>query len=232
MNSSAMRRLEMFVRVREYGATRAAVYPPASRGGELLAEVNNVLTGLEAQTAAQSSGKRAGKEKTTLKSVARAALREELEAISRTARALALTVPGLDDKFRLPRNVGDQVWLATARSFAADAQPLKAEFIRRGLPAEFLADLDAAIAEFEQAIDQRAHSTGARVAATAAIDELIERGMNAVRELDAIVRNTARHDPAALAEWLSASHVERAAQHAVNKPAQPAQAVTPTQPRQ
>jgi hypothetical protein len=31
-------------------------------------------------------------------------LREDLEAINRTARAMAVDVPGLDDKFRVPRN--------------------------------------------------------------------------------------------------------------------------------
>jgi hypothetical protein len=38
--------------------------------------------------------------------------------------------------------------------------------------------------------------------------------MNAVRELDAIVRNTFRDDPATLAEWTSARHIERAPRHA------------------
>jgi hypothetical protein len=47
------------------------------------------------------------------------------------------------------------------------------------------------------------------VAATVAVSDAAERGHNAVRELDAIVRNIFRDDPAALAEWESASHVER-----------------------
>jgi len=35
----------------------------------------------------------------------RAALRDDLEAINRTARATADDVPGIDDKFRIPRIV-------------------------------------------------------------------------------------------------------------------------------
>lgn len=63
------------------------------------------------------------------------------------------------------------------------------------------------------------------VEATAAIDKLIEGGMTAVRELDPIVRNIFANEPAKLAAWLSASHVERAprrktqAQHPPTPPA-------------
>jgi hypothetical protein len=225
MKDSETRRLEMFIRVREFGTAQADVFTATTRGGEVIAQVNSAISELEEHGATQSSGTRTAREKTTLKAVARAALREDLEAISRTARALALSTPGLNDKFRIPRNLGDQAWLAAARSFAQDAEPLKAEFIRRGLPANFLEDLDAGITEFEQSISSRAHVTGARVAATAAIDDAIERGMNAVRELEAIVRNTFRDDPATLAQWTSASHTERTSRHnPVTPPAPPAPA--------
>jgi hypothetical protein len=220
MKDTEVRRLEMFIRVRQFGATRQASFPKDTRGSEVLAQVNAVITELEGHATTQASGARAAKEGTALKAVARAALREDLEAISRTARAMALTMPGLADKFRLPRNAGDQALLTAARAFAQDAAPLKEEFTRRGLPAGFLSELNAGITAFEESINSRAQKTGTRIAATVAVDDAIERGMNAVRELDAIVRNVFRNDPAALAEWTSASHVERAPNHA-NTPKPP-----------
>jgi hypothetical protein len=213
MKDSEIRRLEMFIRVREFGTAHANAFPANTRGGEVFALLNTIITEMQGHADKQSAGTRATREVTTLKAVARAALREDLEAINRTARALALTTPGLDDKFRLPRNAGDQTWLAAARSFAADADPLKAEFIRRGLPQDFLDDLNSDITAFEESIGSREQKTGERVAATVAIDESIERGMNAVRELDAIVQNIFRDDPATLAHWTSASHTERAPRH-------------------
>jgi hypothetical protein len=221
MNDAATRRLEMFIRVREFGTTRTNVLKTAARGDEVLTELGAGITTLETHATAQASGTRAGKERTTQRSAAFAALREDLEAINRTARALALSTPGLDDKFRLPRNASVQVWLAAARSFAQDAEPLKAEFVRRGLPDDFIDDLKADIGELEQTINRQAQDTGARIAATAAIDDAIERGMNAVIEIDAIVRNKFRNDPATLAEWTSASHVERAPRHRAPAHAQP-----------
>jgi hypothetical protein len=225
MKDSEVRRLEMFIRVRAFGLAHADAFHANTRGGEVLAILNSIITEMEVHADAQSSGTRAAREVTTLKSIRRAALREDLEAISRTARAMALTTPGLDDKFRQPRNVGDQAWLAAARSFAADAVSLKTEFIRRGLPQAFLDDLNADIHDFEESISSRAQTSGERVSATVAIDESIERGINAVRELDATVQNVFRDDASTLAHWTSASHTERGPRHQA-----PAVQPTPTQP--
>lgn len=224
MKDSETRRLEMFIGVREFGAAHAQSFPADSRGGEVLAEINSVITEMQNHAASQDSGKRASKEGTTLVAVARAELREEIDAIQNTARGMAHAIPGVAEKFHLPSHMRDQELLTVARAFAADAAPLKTEFVRRGMPASFLEDLAAHIETFEQSIGGREQKTGARVAATAAIDGAIERGINAVRELDAIVRNIFRNDAATLAEWTSASHTERASRGATTDtpPAQPA----------
>jgi hypothetical protein len=133
-----------------------------------------------------------------------------MEAISRTARSMAFDAAGLEDRFRLPHMPKDQELLTAARAFSADAQPLAAEFERRGLPANFLADLAADIETFEQAVNRKSSGRSAHVAATAAIDDLIEDGMRRLRQLDTVVRNIFTDDPATLAAWTSASHVGRA----------------------
>src|SRR5205085_9347901 len=118
-------RLEMFISVRQFGAKYKDAFPSDSRAPELFAQLDDIITQLEAHAIAQASGKSAGKEGSKLRAAARAALQDALEAISRTARVIAFTTPGLEDKFRLPRNVGDQALLVVARSFAQDAVPLK-----------------------------------------------------------------------------------------------------------
>jgi hypothetical protein len=158
----------------------------------------------------QVSGLSTAQQGVTGKAAARDELRRDMEAISRTARSMAFDTPGIEDKFRLPRQPKDQEWLNAARAFAADAQPLAAEFVRRGLPADFLADLASDIESFEQAIIRTTSGRSAHVAATAAIDDLIEDGMKYLRQLDTVVRNIFADDPASLAAWISASHVERA----------------------
>jgi hypothetical protein len=219
MNDMERRRLEMFIRVREFGLTHTAQFPPTSFASEQLIVVDSAINALESHTSAQSSGKSAVRQSTTSKAVARDELMRDLEAISRTARAIAQTIPGLADKFRIPHNQSNQTVLAVARAVLSDALPLKAEFIRRGMPANFLEDLQDDIDVMEDAITRKVQGAGSQVAATAAIDTEIERGMNAVRQLDPIMRNTFSGNPAILAAWHSASHVERAPRRA--KPTTP-----------
>ena len=209
MKDTERRRLEMFMRVREFGTAHAAQFPPTSFAGEQLAALDSAINALETHASAQSSGRSGARAGAAGKAAARDELLRDLEAISRTARSMALTTPGLDDRFRLPQNRSDQDVLAAARAAATDAPPLKAEFVRRGMPADFLEDLAADIEAMEQAISQKAQGTESHIAATAAIDAEVERGMTAVRQLDPVVRNTFASDPSTLAAWLSASHVAR-----------------------
>lgn len=226
MKDTERRRLEMFIRVREFGTSHAAQFPPSSFANEQFAILNDAIDTLETHTSAQSSGRGTARQGASSKAAARDELMRDLEAISRTARAMGQTTPGLDDKFRIPHNQGNQVVLAFARAAAADALPLQAEFIRRGMPADFLEDLQADIDLMEQAIARQAQGTESHVTATAAIDREIERGMNAVRQLDPVMRNMFAADPATLAAWMSASHVERpprrSAQSSPTPPAPPA----------
>lgn len=227
MNDHETRRSETFMRVREFGNERAAQFPRESFAGERLLALGAIITGLEAHASAQSSGLRGARQGGASKAAARDEVLRDMEAISRTARAMALTTPGLDDKFRLPRNPKDQDLITAARSFHADATPLRDEFVRRGLPADFLEDLEADIRAFEDANTSKMQSEETHVAATAAIDDLIERGMIVVRELDSVMRNIYANDPANLAAWLSASHVERPPRS--NKGARPTKpAASPT----
>lgn len=212
MDNVERRRFNMLTRVRDFGAENAADFPANSVGAENFAAVGAVVGELEASGAAQTSGASAGKQGTTMKSVARENVREDLRAINRTARALALDNAGLEDKFRMPRGGSDQTLLNAARSFLSDAELMKAQFIGYGLSADFLDDLTDDIAAFEQAVGEKNTASNSQIAATAAIDEQIERGMIAVRRLRAIVPNIYRDNASKLAAWTSASHVESAPQ--------------------
>src|SRR5215216_1378218 len=138
MKDTERRRLEMFMRVREFGLSHAAEFPPNSFAGQQFANLNTAIDALEAHTSAQTSGRGKVKESTSTKAAARDELLRDLEAISRTARAMAMKTPGLNDRFRIPHNQSDQAVLAAARAAAKDALPLKAEFIKRRMPAGFL----------------------------------------------------------------------------------------------
>lgn len=176
---------------------------------------------LEQHGTAQSSSSSAAKTSTGAKKLARDNVRRKMTAISETARVMESTVPGSATTFRLPNTNADQSLLNAARAFVAAATPLKNEFISREMPASFLEDLTGAINSYESAVNSKNLSTEMRVTATAAIDAVIERGRELVRELDVIVGNKFRDDPATMAAWESASHVERSPRRKAGTPAPP-----------
>lgn len=208
MNSVINRTSEMFVRVQAFTAERAASFPAGSLGGETVAELGRVVETLTEAATTQTSGLSSVQRATAERMAAREALRESMQALARTARVMALDTPGLENKFRLPRSGSDPALLQTARAFAIDAVPLKDKFLSLAMPASFIEDFKEDIADLERAMGQQNTGRGAHVSATVSVESAAERGMNAVRKLDAIVRNMFRDDPATLAAWESARHVE------------------------
>jgi hypothetical protein len=209
MDDLENRRREMFIRAHGFGVSRAADFPTATLGAQLFVDLAAVITELNQHAAAQVSGFGGALQGTSTRAATRQALRDELRAINRTSEAIAQDIPGFDDPFRMPPFGNDQNLLHAARAIATHAQAASAQFISHALPADFLANLNTAIANFEAAIVRQADSVGAHVNASAEIDEAIAKGLKIVKKLDAIVRNIYADDPAVLAEWTSASHTER-----------------------
>lgn len=226
MNSLEARILEMLIRVRQFGVAHASDFPASSRGRELFDSVNQFINTIETHSATHAQHTRAAKEKTTQKNAALEALREAMTAIARTARGMERTMPGVQDRFRMPTGMGVQELLATARAFRAGGEQLRDEFIRRGMPSNFVEDFDSRIDRVEEGVDGRAQKSAARVSSKAAISDAAQNAREAVRELDPIVRNVYVTNASALAEWESASHLERAPRRAEPEasPAPPAPA--------
>ena len=221
MNGQDMRRYEMLVRVREFGNTHAAIFPPSTVGGQAFAEVTTAIESLKAHGAEYASGRGSARETATTKGIARAALREDIDAIIRTARAMGITNPGIEDKFRPPRGSGDLGLLNTARAFARDAAPMSNEFFAYSMPEDFIDDLNRDIRAFEEAMRGRDAGTGAHIAARAALDTTMEAALNALKRLDAAVPNRLKGDTAALAVWTRARRLAPASRRGESTDAAP-----------
>lgn len=226
MNDFNNRRHETFTRMTDFGKARATDFAPSSLATQLFTTLAGVVATLDQQASKHVSSHGAARQGTATREEARAVLRELMEAIRRTARVMAQEITGLDDKFRMPPPGNDQLLLTSARAFLVDATPLAAQFIAHELPPDFLEDLADAIAALEAAMGQQSSSVGNAVAARAALEETFELGMDTKRKLDAIMKNKYANNPAVLAEWTSASHIERAPKHKKEKPA----GGTPTPP--
>lgn len=217
MTDNESRSHQMFVRVREFFAQRAADFSATGAAHQLFTQLTAVITELDGHGAAQAAGIGQARQGTQTRGEARRALREDLEAINRIARTI-----GIQDQFPLPAEDNDKLLLMAARGFATNALPLLNLFIMNEMSPECLDDLNADIAALEAAIAAQGNAVGDHVAAGAAIEDAIDRGIEIVRKLRGMVLNKYANNAAALAEWTSASHTERAPRNAA--------AETPTPP--
>ncbi len=227
MTSLDRRRYDMLVRVQQFGIAHAERFPADSLGGRTFAALAATLDQVSGHLTSQAQGYGATRSGTLSKAAARAALRQALDALARTARAMAADVPGLEGRFRVvPTRLNDLELLTAGRAFAGEAAALASPFIAHGLPAGFLAELQAALDAFEGTARDRVAARGARASARAGITATLDAADEAVARLDAIVPNTLRGEPALLAAWRVARHIQRTGTAAAG-PAEPAPVPAP-----
>ncbi len=198
MTRMEMRRYAMLARVRDFGQAHRDLFPDSSVGGQAFATVAAAVTELSEHAVTKLSSAREG---VRAMKDARHRLIDRLEAIARTARAIAADRPGFDDSFRLPRQYSNEALVTIARVFIQDAEATKDQFIAHGLADTFVAELQKLLGTFEQAARDREAGRSTRIAAHAGIEKALLAGLTAVRKLDVIVANQLQHDSAALAVW-------------------------------
>ena len=199
MNTLERRQYDMLVRVRDFADGYGDLFPASSVAREKFAAVAAAVKELDAQELthmAASVSARAHR-----KTLEREALVARLQAMSRTARVLSKEEPGLDKQFQVPNQATDHTLLTTGRKFARDAEPFSSEFVAQGMPATFVADLDARVDSFERALRDRGLGRESRRAARASTKAALMSGLAAVRSLDAIVANHLRDDAVTRTVW-------------------------------
>ncbi|HEX7999480.1 MAG TPA: hypothetical protein VF528_13925 [Pyrinomonadaceae bacterium] len=224
MKDNEIRKAQSLGRLNDFGLARKADFSATSLGGQKFAEAAALVAEVVALGEEQMSADAAVRASATARRVARLSVLQQMRAIRDTAKAMEAEIPGVSDKFRVPTKNGSEALINAARAFVTTATPLKAEFVQREMPDTFLEDLTAAINEFESANNSFNLSMGRRVGATAGLKNAFVRSTRLKRELNPMVLNKYRDDPASLAEWKSAIHVEAAPKQKVKKeqPSSPA----------
>jgi len=222
MNQQITSLTATFKNVSAFGVKYAADFPLASIGGQQFAIITAAVPQTAALGGAQVSGKDAAHAGAFSKATARLHLHDDLHRIADAAHSLALLgTAGLDGKFLLPRSAGDQALLNAARAFQTDVAPFSAQLINLGLDANFLANLGTDITNFEAAISAKSAGTGTQAGATGGLEDAAHKAAVALHVLNTVVRNKYKNDPQKLAEWATASHVEKHTPVPRAKPATP-----------
>jgi hypothetical protein len=186
------RRIEMLNRVYDFGLSHLDDFPSDSPGAQKFSIVGASILELYELAVLQPDG--ANDTQRCSKASARWTLLETLEAFDRTADAIAIDVEGLEDKFRTPGILSDLNLLCTAHTFVEDAISLRKEFLELTMPETFIEDLRADIKRLEEAIIDQTILRGAALTRMTAIDHAIEKAMEALLQLDAIVSNKYYYD--------------------------------------
>ncbi|HMF28392.1 MAG TPA: hypothetical protein VKE42_06440, partial [Candidatus Cybelea sp.] len=143
--------IERAERVDEFHEIHRDDFQPGTLADRMFATIHEALVRCREHAALQASGHHAAMEGTSSKREALDDLRDQMDAISRTARALALDDAGLDDKFRMPVGRSEHDVVSGARAFLKDAKPMEQSFLDHDMPKSFLSDLQGAIDAFDAA---------------------------------------------------------------------------------
>jgi len=131
-----------------------------------------------------------------------------LVPIGRVAASAAGVEPGLESLFKVPgRSARAQEWRTGARGIARATEERKDLLLRHGMPEALLADVLAALDQYDAASTRRDAGKSAHVGATADLDEVMRDSMRLIGVLDGLFRYRFRNDAEKLAAWESARNV-------------------------
>lgn len=200
---------DMFNRVLDVLPVEFADLPKNSAASAAAADLQAQYNVVIGESAAKSGFQGESESGTAVRAVARRSIEDYLSTLARTARSLARTMPGFDKNYPPPSNLDDPELLNAARAVAARAIADQAIFEGRGLTLEFLESIDDFIADFDASQDTTNVADGSRGAAVSEKNTAYEQGLNDVDVLNDFIRNFYHNQPAKLAAWKIASHIER-----------------------
>lgn len=204
MQRETKARYGVLVNVNDFEAAHVEQFPASSVAGQAFAEVATSVADFETHF---GNAVRAAEEARRVKAGLRRAVIDGLKAISHTGRGWATRATG-QNLFRLPARKSAPALLDAARRFIVDAEPRKAEFVRMGLPPDFLTEIRTSVDAFARAIEGRRAGRLQARKARAAMEASLARGFTALRTLDIVVVNAVRRDPVVAAAWEGARRTE------------------------
>jgi len=227
MNTQDVHKYNAGARVKVFFSGRPDLAPEGSKTAGLVGQLKALLgtiAGLFTDyEAASSRWQQAGQVRRQLQDL----VTQDAQTVQRTVKALATAPPDAAAKFRV-RSRGSQGVLAGSRALVAYARTMTPDLETHNLPAAFLTTLEGRIAALAGGTDDHNSARGAKAAVRAQLDQAISELMDVLKQLDLIVRNLLRDDPATLAAWTKARHIETGPIAAAEAPATPATATAAT----
>lgn len=222
MTRSQKQQYQMLVRLRDFGATHRELFPESSPAGQVFAAIAAAVAAIDQYLARRVRARAEGQR---VNPGTRDAVLTSLKAIAGTARRISFAVPDINP-FQLPRRRSFSTMIATGRAFIVEADKRQAEFVKLGMPATFVADFTSAVDALEQAVTLQINSRTLRLDAQAHLEHALDDGLHLVGDLDTILGNSLRPNPALLATYRGARRIGGTQPPAAQAPSVPADAAT------
>jgi len=134
---------------------------------------------------------------------------EQMAPIAEIARRDLRNVPEFGALQLPPRYAKGGAFIASADAMAAAAANNKAALLERGMPADFLDQFQASLAQFKASVTDREEIRSHRMGATKGIAVQEQNGRSVLKVLDALVRRALRGNDALLQTWKGARAIPR-----------------------
>lgn len=196
------------VRSKDFLAARAADFSSIPAATQMIADLTAAVAKVEQEYQRQLATGGDARQAYAVYKDALQDLLAEMYEIRDFADSMSRVIPGLEKKFRVPRG-GKAEKIAAAYVFADDAELIKQTFLDYGMDKNFIENLRMKADHTTEAKAAAEAATGGRVGSTSALGQDVDDASDIVEAIDPIVRRVYRSDPANLAAWIHASHVER-----------------------
>ena len=222
MNDSQRRRMDKIDREEAFFIENAADFTGNAKAQQYTDSINAEKTKILDFDAQQTSGFDDRRQAQEIYDARRDELIDSLEQIVLAAAVVDDDLEGTAVKFRNPYPRTDQNLIAKATSFIADAAPIQTELKNAGLPPEVLSGLPARRDAFQQAGIVRDAAEEKHAEATGGMADSFRKMMNYSEKRGKIVLLKYRNNPAKLAAFMVASHLDRAPRRPETPAAPPA----------
>jgi hypothetical protein len=210
MNDAQRRKMDKIDREEAFMTDNAADFPSGSHADKWTQLINPEKAKILQFDAAQTSGFDDKRQAQEIYETRRDELVDLLEEFVLAADIVDDDIEGTAAKFKMPRPRTDQNLIAKATSFHADSDTIKTELEEAGLRAGGRGQLITIRDAFQQAALAHDSAEEHHAEATGGMNDSFRKLMQYSRRRDKSVRMKYRNNPAKLAAWTVASHLDRA----------------------
>ena len=148
------------------------------------------------------------------------AVRSDNDSIARGAKSIALSKPGFEVPFVVPRSHGEEAIMGTARTFLGllSVPATLQAFTDIGMSADFTSHLQTDVEHFDNFTDGKDAATQARIAALRELNQAMMAASHTVDEIDAQVHFVFADDPNKIDGWNGAKRLGELRAHRKTTP--------------